>query len=277
VGLRQRIKLSEADRGPRSVTLTGSTAWVGNYFTDTVSAINLAAPRPRAESIPLGPAPEMTVVRKGEFFFNDATICFQGWQSCASCHSSDARVDGLNWDNLNDGIGNPKNVKSLLQAHQTPPSMWLGVRSNAYHGVRMGIRNSLFTVQPESTAVAIDEYLKSLTPMPSPFLIQGKLSPAAERGKKIFLDERTECSSCHRGPYYTDMKFHHVGTIGKFDNPTNRFDTPTLIEIWRTGPYLHDGRAATLREVFDDKDEHGMVSHLTPQEMDDLLEFLLSL
>jgi YVTN family beta-propeller protein len=277
VGLRQRVKLSEADRGPRSVTLIGNTAWLGNYFTDTVSAIDLAAARPRAESVPLGSPQEMTVVRQGEFFFNDATICFQGWQSCASCHSSDARVDGLNWDNLNDGIGNPKNVKSLLQAHQTPPSMWLGVRSNAHVGVRAGIRNSLFTVQPESTAVAIDEYLKSLVPLPSPFLVKGELSPAAARGEKVFMDDRTECSSCHRGPYYTDMKFHNVGTIGKFDNPTNRFDTPTLIELWRTAPYLHDGRAATLRDVFDDKDEHGMVTHLTPQEMDDLLEYLLSL
>lgn len=277
VGVRQRIKLSEKDRGPRSVALIGTTAWLGNYFTDTLTRIDLAASRPQAESIPLGPGQEMTAIRKGEFLFNDASICFQGWQSCASCHSSDGRVDGLNWDNLNDGIGNPKNVKSLLHAHQTPPSMWLGVRTNAEAGVRAGIRNSLFTVQPEESAAAIDAYLSSLKPIPSPRLVQGKLSPSAERGKAIFFEEKADCARCHKPPLYTDQKFHNVGTVGRFDNPTNRFDTPMLLEIWRTAPYLHDGRAATLTEVFPAGDEHGATSHLSRQQVNDLIEFLLSL
>ena len=62
------------------------------------------------------------LVRKGERLFNDATLCHQGWQSCASCHP-DGRTDGLNWDLLNDGIGNPKNTKSLLLASEKPPEM----------------------------------------------------------------------------------------------------------------------------------------------------------
>jgi YVTN family beta-propeller protein len=280
VGLRQRIRLGESDRAPRALVLLGTKAWLANYFTDTLAVIDLAAPRPCAESIALGPKQPMTVVRKGEFLFNDATICFQGWQSCASCHSSDARVDGLNWDNLNDGIGNPKNVKSLLQAHYTPPSMWLAVRTNAFVGVRMGIKNSLFTVQPEESATAIDEYLKALKPIPSPYLVKGKLSAAAERGKKLFFDDATRCGDCHKGKYYTDLKLHKVGTVGKFDQPENRFDTPSLVELWRTAPYLHDGRAATLREVFTDFNEgdlHGKTSHLSPQQIDELVEFVLSL
>ena len=57
---------------------------------------------------PLGDDPEMTEERRGEMLFNDATLCFQRWQSCSSCHP-DARADGLNWDLINDGIGNPKN------------------------------------------------------------------------------------------------------------------------------------------------------------------------
>ena len=139
VGLRTRIRLPEADRGPRALTVIAHTVYVGNYFSDTISAVDLATERPCSKSISLGPKTKASLVRKGELYFNDASICFQGWQSCASCHSSDARVDGLNWDNLNDGIGNPKNAKSLLLAHQTPPSMWLGVRSNAFVSVRAGI------------------------------------------------------------------------------------------------------------------------------------------
>ena len=280
VGLRQRARLSENDRGTRDVVLAGSRAYLANYFTDTLSVVDLAAERLRATSIGLGAQAAMTVIRKGELLFNDATICFQGWQSCASCHSSDARVDGLNWDNLNDGIGNPKNGKSLLQAHRTSPSMWLSVREDARTAVRAGIRHSMFTVRPEEDAVAMDEYLQSLQPIPSPFLKQGKLSAAAERGKQIFVDDKVGCLDCHSGPYFTDLKSHDVGTRGKYDKPVDKFDTPSLIEIWRTAPYLHDGSAVTLQDLLrkhNKADAHGTTSHLKEEEIDALAAYMLSL
>ncbi len=298
VGVRQRLKLP--GKGPRSLAVAGSRAWVANYFSDTLNEVDLApwdTPHPdpvgngqvhptgrvadplRVKSVPLGPAPQMTSVRLGEFYFNDATLCFQGWQACSSCHSHDARVDGLNWDLLNDGIGNPKNGKSLLLAHETPPSMSLGVRSNASVAVRAGIRFSLFTVQPPEVAAALDDYLKALQPMPSPHLVKGKLSAAAQRGKKVFQNEKLACAECHSGPHYTDMKFHDVGSVGKFDQSTNQFDTPTLIEVWRSGPYLHDGRAATIRDMLKmlQRDgKHGDTSQLPPRQLDDLVEYVLS-
>ncbi len=277
VGVRQRVKLP--GNGPRALAVAGSRAWVANYFSDTLNILNLAANPLRAESIPLGPAPQMTTVRQGELYFNDATLCFQGWQACSSCHSHDARVDGLNWDLLNDGIGNPKNGKSLLLAHATPPSMSLGVRSNATAAVRAGIRYSLFTVQPPEVADALDDYLSSLKPMPSPLLVKGKLSPAAKRGRKLFLDDKVGCAECHSGAALTNLKSYDVGTKGKFDQPADRYDTPTLVEVWRTAPYLHDGRARTMQEVlttFQHDDEHGMTRHLTPRQIDDLSEFVLS-
>jgi cytochrome c peroxidase len=168
----------------------------------------------------------------------------------------------------------------MLLAHATPASMWLGVRSNAYASVRAGIRNSLFTVQPEKDAAAIDEYLKSLQPIPSPHLVKGRLSAAAERGRKIFQSERTGCADCHKGKLLTDLKLHDVGTVGRFDKETDRFDTPSLIEVWRSGPYLHDGRAATMRDVLTTcnvGDNHGVTSKLSPREIDELVEYLLSL
>ena len=97
-------------------------------------------------------------------------------------------MDGLNWDLLNDGIGNPKNNKSLLLAHQTPPAMSMGVRETAETAVRAGIQHILFTVQPEEVPAAIDAYLKSLKPVPSPHLVNGQLSEAAQRGEKVFQD-----------------------------------------------------------------------------------------
>jgi YVTN family beta-propeller protein len=277
-GLRQRVALNQ--KGPRSVAIIGSKAYVGNYFSDSLSVVDLAAPSGRARTIALGPEQPLSVVRQGELAFNDASLCFQGWQSCASCHSSDARVDGLNWDLLNDGLGNPKNVRSLLFAHRTPPTMALGVRANAQLAVRAGFRNILFTVPPEETAAAVDAYLESLRPAPSPLLENGKFSKAAARGRKLFLDEKVACASCHSGELYTDLKPYDVGTGGKFDKPQDKFYTPTLVELWRTAPYLHDGSAATMRDVLtiaNQNDRHGKTSHLTERQIEDLAAYLLSL
>jgi len=279
VGLRQRFNLLP-NKGPRCLAIAGSTVYTGNFFSDTLSALDLSSDHPEIRSIALGPAPTMSLRRRGELAWNDATLCFQGWLSCASCHSSDARVDGLNWDNLNDGMGNPKNSKSLVYSFQTPPTTALGVRENAHVSVRAGIKHALFTSQPEEVALSLDEYLSKLEPMPSPHLENGRLSPSAERGKKLFLSEAVGCTDCHEPPLHTDMKLHNVGTIDRFDKPTDRFDTPALVELWRSAPYLHDGSAATVRDVLTTRNplgKHGDVEHLTAKELDDLCAYILSL
>jgi cytochrome c peroxidase len=64
------------------------------------------------------------------------------------------------------------------------------------------------------------------------------------------------------------------------DQEANRFDTPTLIEAWRTAPYFHDGSAATIREVLKERnaeDRHGKTSHLNDEEIEALTAYVLSL
>jgi YVTN family beta-propeller protein len=278
VGVRNRVKLP--DNGPRAIALIGKKIYTANYFSDSLCVIDQAGPNVVASSILLGAKHKITTVRKGELLWNDATMCFQGWQSCASCHSSDARVDGLNWDLLNDGIGNPKNSKSMLLSHKTPPAMSMGVRDTAETAVRSGIKNILFAVRPEGDAEAIDEYLKSLKPIPSPYLEKGKLSAAAQRGKKLFAEKAVGCAECHTTSTFTNLKAYDVGTRGQFDKPDEIFDTPSLIEGWRSGPFLHDGSAATMRDVLTSRnaaDKHGKTKHLSPQQIDDLAAYLLSL
>lgn len=276
VDLRKRIKL--AGNGPRGLALIGNKAWVTEYFSDSVAAVDLdTAKRMGTPSIPLGATKAISAVRKGEMFFHDAGLCFQQWQSCASCHPGEARADGLNWDLLNDGIGNPKNTKSMLISHQTPPAMISGVRGSAEAAVRAGIRGIQFAVRPDEDAAAIDEYLKTLKPVPSPYLIDGALSEKAKHGAAVY--EKAGCAVCHPGPLFTNLKEYNVGT-GKGREVNTEFDTPTLVEIWRTGPYLHDGRAATVREVlttFNKEDKHGKTSTLSPEEIADLAEYVLSL
>jgi YVTN family beta-propeller protein len=280
VDVRRRIRLSEVDQGPRAVVIEGAKAYVANYFSDTLAVVDIAGERPHVQSIALGPKTPMSVVRRGEAYFHDAGICFQNWQSCASCHPGDARTDALNWDLLNDGIGNPKNNRSLLYSHRISPSMSMGVRASAEAAVRAGIRHILFTVQPEEVPQAIDEYLKSLRPVPSPRLVNSRFSESARRGERLYNSPEVGCAKCHPPDLYTDMQPHEVGTRGRFDRPADQFYTPTLVELWRTAPYLHDGSAATLRDVLTTRnhsDQHGKTSHLTEQQIDDFVEYLLSL
>ena len=274
-GVRRRLKL--LGNGPRALVLAGTTAYVAEYYSDSLSIVDVAETgRPKVRAVALGPAVSLSSARKGEMLFNDAALCFQQWQSCASCHP-DGRSDGLNWDLLNDGIGNPKNTKSMLLSHVTPPVMSLGVRDKAETGVRAGIKFIQFAVRPEEDAAAIDQYLKDLKPVPSPKLLNGKPGPAAVPGKEVFM--RVGCSACHPEPLYTDKNSYDVGTASGIDTGRT-LDTPTLVEVWRTAPYLHDGRAAAMTDVLrkhNAGDKHGKTSGLTEQEINDLAAFILSL
>ncbi len=291
VGLRRRIRLhgggpygwgADEDlnvKGPRGLAVVGSNAYIANYFTDNLSVVDLE-PKPGkvVSAIALGPKPKLSIERRGELLFSDASICFQHWQSCLSCHP-DARVDALNWDLMNDGLGNPKNVRTMLLAHKTPPAMSSGIRPSAEVAVRSGIRHIMFAVRPEEEAEAIDAYLKALTPVASPLLVDGKLSPAAERGKKIFTDPEVNCVKCHPAPLYADGLMHDVASRGEYDK-RDTFDTPALVECWRTAPYMHDGKYTTMKELLT-KGKHGAkggdVKSLTEEQLDDLIEFVLSL
>ena len=273
----RRVKLP--GNGPRGLAGAGSKVYVAQYFSDTVAVVDLeTASDVSIGTIALGPAPRLTPERRGQLLFHDATLCYQQWVSCASCHP-DGRMDGLNWDLMNDGQGNFKNTKSMLLAHQTPPAMAEGVRESAEVAVRSGFEHILFADRPEEEAAAVDAYLRSLRPVPSPHLVDGRLSPAAERGRELFQSERVGCHTCHPAPLYTDRKMHNVGTRRPHER-NERFDTPTLVEVWRTAPYLHDGRYKTMKELFVEG-RHGLPrgrsDDLSEQEIDDLVEFVLSM
>ncbi len=271
-GIRERIEVT--GNGPRIIKGSGSDVYVANYFSDQIEIIDLDNPVVADyKDLVLNKNLSNDSVRLGEIFFNDATYCFQGWQSCNGCHPNEARTDGLNWDLLNDGMGNPKNCKSMLHAHVTPPAMISGIRPDAETAVRAGFRHIQFAQVDDSHARAVDQYLESLRPVPSPKLIDGKLSSLAKKGKAVF--EKQNCVMCHPAPLYTDMKIHELGEVGQFDKQ-NKWDTPTLIEVWRTGPYLHDGRSASIKEVFA-VEKHGIWSEISHDDIEALSEYVLSL
>ena len=274
VGLRRRLPLP--GKGPRGVAVVDGKAYAAQAFSDSLAIARLD---PGMENdtveLPLGWQKPMTQERYGKFSFHDGSLSVQSWHSCASCHPA-VRADGLNWDVLNDGFGNAKNTKSLLFAHETPPTTITGIRPNAETSVMAGLRYIHFANHSNDEHLAIDLFLKSLRPTPSPELESGGLSAAAQRGEALFTS--ASCIHCHSGPYLTDTSLHDVGT-GSGREAGTRFDTPTLIEVWRTAPYLYDGRAATLREVlttFNPGNQHGSTSGLTSQQLDDLEAYLKS-
>ncbi len=273
-GLRLRIPLS--GKGPRSVVLYENKAYVGLYFSDVVDVIDLSRTEDViAATLSLGSKQTTSDIRRGEMIFNDGEKCFQKWQSCASCHP-DGSMDAMNWDLLNDGVGNHKNVKSLLLSYVTPPVMSSGVRADAETAVRAGMHHIQFLEFDGNDVDTIDAYLKSMKPIPSPYLVDGQLSESARRGAKLF--ESAGCVRCHSGPYLTDMKSHAVGT-GRGKEADLKWDTPTLINVWKTAPYMHDGRAVTIQEVLTTENPHdnrGKTSTLTGQQIYDLAEFVLS-
>ena len=284
VSIRRRVLLG--GDGPRGVATVGGKAFVALYFADALATVDIADAVKPAGLVRLGPAPDLAKdrTRRGEMLYNDGSMCFQQWQSCASCHP-DGRVDGLNWDLLNDGMGNPKQTRSELYNHVTPPTMITGIRKDMHACNAAGLIHIQFVTRPEEDVYCFDAYVEKMKPVPSPYLVNGKLSARAQRGEKLF--RQAKCAECHTPdkkapggePLWTDLKLYDVG-VGTATETGRKFDTPTLAECWRTAPYLYDGRALTMEEVLticNPNDKHGETSKLTPEQIKDLAEYVLSL
>jgi cytochrome c peroxidase len=150
-------------------------------------------------------------------------------------------------------------------------------------------------VRPEEDAACIDAYVESLKPVPSPYLVVSKgflgmgagkltLSDEARRGKKIF--HMAGCASCHPVAetgaggevLMTNLNKYDLG-LGVGNEEGREFDTTTLVEVWRTAPYLYDGRALTIAEMItkcNPNDRHGSTQSLSPDELKALEEYILS-
>jgi len=276
-GIKTRIPLE--GQGARALAVAGNKVYSAMRFDDSLNLVELWDDGPGAAvALPLGAPQAASDVRAGERAFYDATRCYQHWLSCASCHP-ETRSDGTNWDLLNDGIGNPKQSRSMLYSHKTSPVMITGVRASAEIAVSKGFTMIQFHELPEGQMNDVNAFLKALVPVPSPYLSpDGTLTGSALRGKVLF-EGKAECAQCHVPPYYGDKKKNVLG-LGSDSERNREFVTPILIECWRTAPYMYDGRAVTIQEVIttDNKNNrHGNTKDLTPQEVEDLANYVNSL
>ena len=264
-------------KGPTGMALgpNEKKLYVANYYGGTVSVLDATGGK-LLTTINMGEQDELDAARRGEIFFHDATQCYQRWHSCASCHLDNGRIDGLTWDFMRDGIDNGKDVISLVNLTDTSPHNRLATRANPRVCMETGILGSHQVVPEPADVDDLLAYMRSLTAEPNPNVPQ--FAEAARRGKRLF-EGKADCGTCHPGPYFTDKKQHDVGTSSPNDGHA-RYDTPSLVEAYRTAPYFHDGRAATIGQVMADqnpKQLHGNLKELTSQEREDLIAYVLSL
>ena len=286
VRLRKRVALP--GNGPRSLALVRSTLFVANFFSDDLCRIDLSQPDP-ASVIPLDQfaGPRSSAKAK----------CSSTMPNCVSRGGRVAPVVMTLMRGLTRSIRTCSTTASrirrtpalLMRINPVPRWRWeFGPMRNLQSG--RAFITSFLTEQPRGREC--DRCLpKILRPVPSPHLVKGKLNALATQGQRLFKASDTGCIDCHPPPLFTDSKAHDVGTAtvyrslykmsGADSRASDRFYSPILLELWRTAPgNLHDGSAPTLREVLTTKnqgDHHGHTSHLTPNEIDALVEYLLSL
>ena len=246
------------------------------------------------------PMSEELLLGKQLFYTALQPMSARSWISCASCHP-DGDADGRTWQQP-EGLRNTQPLAGLSWTH---PVHWSADRDevqdfeHTIQGLLMQGQGFVKRPLPDALGESFSGKSKSLDALAaytnshksslSPFAKNG-LSKSAQRGQMLFFSASTKCATCHSGPMLTDsqpravsdLMRHDVGT-GK-DDPSElmepKYDTPTLLGLYRSAPYLHHGKAATLKDVLtqcNPQDEHGVTSHLTASQLDDLVEFLLAL
>ncbi len=286
---------------PRAVRFApdGVTAYIYNALDFEVAACNTdRMQRTAALTTCENPLGEQVLLGKRLFYSALQPMASRRWIACSSCHP-DSQSDGRTWHNP-EGLRNTQALPGLAWTH---PLHWSADRDEVQdfeHTIRGKLmqgrgllRGNLDeqlgpplkgrSAELDALAAYTNSHAFALSPH-----AKGGLSDAAERGRAVFHSRETQCSTCHSGPFYTDSRpdreivRHDVGT-GRADTGEKMgygYDTPTLLGVYRTAPYLHDGSTATLAEVLttqNAEDKHGRTTHLTSGQVADLVEFLKAL
>lgn len=293
LGLSSRYVIKRIPTGanPKGLALApeGRRLYVVERLADRIAIIDTEKME-MVESIDLGGPQTETPVRLGQRLFNNAGHTFQGQFSCSTCHP-DGHEDALTYDLEPDGLGrNLLNTRSLRDLADTAPFKWNGKNVSLY--MQCGIRFAKFLTRsqpftPEELNALVAFIMRSFAHPPNRYRnTSGELTPAQRRGKMIFERTKTNdgriippqnrCITCHPPPLFTNRQKADVGTVSATDSP-QEFDSPHLNNIYESAPYLHDGRAATLEEIwtkFNPEDRHGVSNDLTKDQLNDLIEYL---
>ena len=280
----------------------------------------LLAAEVRAAGPPLGldlymPTPESNRLTKekvalGRRLFFDKRLSRDGTVACATCHAPKrAFSDGRAVARGVGGVEGTRNSPAIVNRGYGSLFFWDGRAKTLEQQVLEPILNQkeLALTQPElerrtgleaaQVRSALASYVRTIRSGDSRFDRYsagktGALSDLEKAGMAVFRG-KGNCWVCHIGPNFTDERFHNTGVAWRdgrlLDEGAGKgdFKTPTLREVARTAPYMHDGSVATLKDVIEFYDGGGRPNahldeqirplRLSTQEKKALGAFLLSL
>jgi YVTN family beta-propeller protein len=282
----------------------------------TASAITLTVDGPAIPRLTMDPMP--AAMRRGQLLFNTANsdlepVTKNHWIACATCHV-EGRSDAVTWKFKQGPRDTPSNAGGVSDTgflfrtadRRSVTDYWITVNEEQGGAFGGSIDGSGVATAPTDPAIVqdlqdIQTYVNFAIPVPVP----PQTDPAlVAMGQTIFESSVVGCTECHTGPAYTDsgagnptldltltVRRHDVGTcvtsgfpdvahtdIAGDPREACLFDTPTLRGIASSPPYLHDGRAPTLRDVLEmTRGKMGDISMLSPSDLDALVEYLRSL
>jgi len=273
-----------------------------------------------AVTIPLGldlylPAPEdnpLTAeqIKIGRRLFFDRRLSRDGSVACVTCHDPErAFSDGRAVVVGVFGRKGRRNAPALINRGYGRLFFWDGRAASLEEQVLLPIQDpnemdlplaeaaSRIGLAPEEISRALASFVRSILSGDSPFdrFVNGHrsgLSTDQQAGLQLFRG-KANCTACHVGPNFTDEKLHNTGIAwreGKFADAgagNGDFKTPTLREVSRTAPYMHDGSLARLEDVIEYYNRGGNANsqldpelhplHLSEDEKRSLVQFLRSL
>ena len=225
------------------------------------------------------------------YAFNES-LAANGFFACASCHFEGGE-DGQVW--IVPG-GERQTPQLAGRLDGTGPFNWLGTENELDTNMDKTIERMGGNGLESAELASLEQFITHGLPRPvNPNVYDSGLTEAQERGRQLFNSAKAACSTCHSGPALTDGKFYDVGTTTKlerevimmtkemgdldWDAPeTLMLNTPGLLDLFATAPYLHDGSASTLMEVLDrTATTMGHTADLTVEQKQDLVEYLKTL
>jgi len=290
-----------------------ATVLAGGQSTFPATPLGLDAYMPIPDDNPL----TVEKVALGRELFFDTRLSRDQSVACASCH--DAKQAFTDRRSVSKGVfgrHGTRNAPTLVNRGYGASQFWDGRSPTLEQQVLKPIQDpnemdmtladvtARVGLSERTLAEALASYVRTIrsgnSRIDQHLSRNAELSPEEKSGMRIFR-LKGNCVTCHVGPNFSDEKFHNTGIAwrggnladeGRFalshrEQDRGAFRTPTLREVARTGPYMHDGSIATLEEVIEHYDKGGVPNpqldpeirplRLTPQEKRDLLAFLRAL
>ncbi|MBM3459783.1 MAG: c-type cytochrome, partial [Armatimonadetes bacterium] len=265
---------------PRGLALSpdGKELWTANYLGNSLTVVDAVGMAPLA-TVSLGRASRVDPTIQGQYLFHNAGLTSGHRFSCNSCHP-DGASDGLVWNFVHVADGFVKRNSRDLRGGiaETAPFRWSGFDKHLREFVEAEVTGLLQGPRPTDEQIAaltqaVQAFRRPPNPLRQP---DGEWTPLGRAGRELFQG-KGGCVQCHEGTRGGGTGAQRwVGTTSE----GRTVDVPHLVGVYDSAPYLHDGRAASLEEIFtrwNGRRAHGRAHLLTAAELKAVLQYVREL